>query len=67
MLKGERGLGAFLSDGSGFKKSGFRPLDGADMKTDPLPWLKLPELDFVDVAGQEKRDVRNVTAPSEWE
>ena len=22
---------------------------------DPLPWLKLPELDYVDVAGQPKK------------
>ena len=68
LLGGEQGLGAFLSDGSGFNKSGFKqrrrprneygvipgdatkPLGGSD----PLPWLKLPELDFVDVAGQTK-------------
>jgi hypothetical protein len=68
LLGGEQGLGAFLSDGSGFNKSGFKqrrrprndygvipgdttkPLGGPD----PLPWLKLPELDFVDVAGQTK-------------
>jgi hypothetical protein len=69
LLGGEQGLGAFLSDGSGFNKSGFKqrrrprndygvipgdttkPLGGPD----PLPWLKLPELDFVDVAGQTKK------------
>ena len=69
LLGGDQGLGAFLSDGSGFKKSGFKPrrrpitddraipgdvtipLGGPD----PLPWLKLPEFDFVDVAGQPKK------------
>lgn len=54
MLKGEQGLGAFLTDGGGFNKSGFRPTKDKDVKTDPMPWLKLPQLDFVDVAGQEK-------------
>ena len=65
MLEGERGLGAFLSDGRGFKKSGFRTMDDAGEKNDPLPWLKLPELDFVDVAGQEKGNV--TAASSQWE
>jgi len=66
MLNGDRGLGAFLSDGSGYGRSGFRPRngggnggkdDGGDAPlggSDPLPWLKLPDLDFVEVAGQEK-------------
>jgi hypothetical protein len=59
LLSGDRGLGAFLSDGSGFKKSGFRPVsssgDGkeSEAEADPLPWLKLPKLDFVEVAGQD--------------
>ena len=60
-LNGERGLGSFLSDGSGFKRSAFRPRSGsgdmsdgtAPVSSDPLPWLKLPRLDFVEVAGQE--------------
>jgi len=57
LLSGDRGLGAFLSDGSGFKKSGFRPVDkktDTAGTSDPLPWLKLPKLDFVQVAGQER-------------
>lgn len=61
MLKGDQGLGAFLSDGGGYSKSGFKPRskssssgDDAPLGSgDPLPWLKLPKLDFVDVAGQE--------------
>ena len=54
MLEGDDGLGAFLSDGSGYNKSGFKQQRSAsEKKEDPLPWLKLPELDFVDVAGQE--------------
>jgi hypothetical protein len=58
LLSGDRGLGAFLSDGSGFQKSGFRPVSSGDGKeaeseADPLPWLKLPKLDFVEVAGQD--------------
>jgi hypothetical protein len=54
MLQGEQGLGAFLKDGSGYNKSGFRNLNGDNTKNeDPLPWLKLPKLDFVEVAGQE--------------
>ncbi|KAL7473102.1 hypothetical protein ACHAXS_013460 [Conticribra weissflogii] len=63
LIGGEQGLGAFLSDGTGYNKSGFkprkrgfvsnedRPLGGPD----PLPWLKLPDLDFVEVAGQQTR------------
>ena len=53
MLKGDQGLGAFLSDGSGFQKSGFKSVRNVEERNDPLPWLRLPELDFVDVAGQE--------------
>lgn len=58
MLEGDRGLGAFLKDGTGYNKSGFRQQDGkrAEERSDPLPWLKLPKLDFVEVAGQEKVD-----------
>jgi hypothetical protein len=56
MLKGDQGLGAFLSDGSGYQKSAFQPKrkenDAPDQ--DPLPWLKLPKLDFVEVAGQSR-------------
>jgi hypothetical protein len=58
LLSGDRGLGAYLSDGSGYSKSGFRPVsksgDGKESESeDPLPWLKLPRFDFVDVAGQD--------------
>lgn len=55
MAQGERGLGAYLSDGKGFGGSRFSPSSGsgdAVSGEDPLPWLKLPKLDFVDVAGQ---------------
>ena len=56
MLEGDQGLGAFLKDGSGYNKSGFRQSSsssspGATASTtnnnkpeDPLPWLKLPKL-----------------------
>ena len=60
MLEGDQGLGAFLRDGSGYNRSGYRPNknknneNGTETK-DPLPWLKLPKLDFVEVAGQESR------------
>ncbi|CAJ1959288.1 unnamed protein product [Cylindrotheca closterium] len=55
MLEGDQGLGAFLKDGAGYNKSGFRqpPKQGGDEKRDPLPWLQLPKLDFVEVAGQQ--------------
>lgn len=57
LAKGERGLGAYLSDGGGFSGSGFSDKANRDNDAvsgdDPLPWLKLPKLDFVDVAGQE--------------
>lgn len=55
MLEGDQGLGAFLKDGSGYNRSGYRPNAGSDESEakDPLPWLKLPKLDFVEVAGQE--------------
>ena len=63
MLDGDQGLAAFLSDGKGFNKSAFRPknntstsgtnISGGAVSKDPLPWIKLPKLDFVEVAGQE--------------
>lgn len=74
MLKGDRGLGAFLSDGSGYSGSAFRPRRGGDRSDttdkplsgpDPLPWLKLPQFDFVEVAGQETSNVRNILSPEE--
>ena len=60
MLKGDQGLGAFLKDGSGYNRSGFRAKNNNggdnnnDSNNDPLPWLKLPRLDFVEVAGQKE-------------
>ena len=55
MLDGDQGLRAFLSDGSGFNKSKFSPKrkDDDNGPSDPLPWLRLPKLDYVQVAGQE--------------
>lgn len=54
MVQGDQGLGAFLRDGSGFQKSAFQPMrQKKELTSDPLPWLKLPQLDFVEVAGQE--------------
>jgi len=54
---GERGLGAFMRDGGGYRGSGFMSTKGDQDRAvsgrDPLPWLKLPKLDFVEVAGQE--------------
>jgi hypothetical protein len=58
LLQGDQGLGSYLSDGSGFQKSGFRSVRSSDeraVSSDPLPWLQLPELDFVEVAGQEQQ------------
>ena len=69
MLEGDQGLGNYLSDGSGYGKSKFKARkkpSNVDDPTkplgagDPLPWLKLPELDFVDVAGQEKKKQKKV-------
>lgn len=65
MVSGDRGLGAFLSDGSGFNRSNFKPVDRNNKYEgnsplsgpDPLPWLKLPKLSYVEVAGQEKNEV----------
>lgn len=65
LLSGERGLGSYLSDGKGYNKSKFQPLQGDSdraVQFDPLPWLKLPQLDFVEVAGQEPRQ----SSESEW-
>ena len=62
MIEGDQGLGAFLKDGSGYNKSGFRPRSkkkSADSNDDPLPWLKLPTLDYVEVAGQQKANTLN--------
>lgn len=55
MIGGDRGLGAYLSDGRGFAGSRFSPEGGsgdAVSGNDPLPWLTLPTLEFVEVAGQ---------------
>lgn len=61
MLSGDQGLGAYLKDGRGVGKSSFRPLSMDDktraVASDPLPWLKLPKLDYVQVAGQEDEEV----------
>ena len=55
MLKGDQGLSAFLSDGKGYGNSKYKAASGESgrLSDDPLPWLKLPKLSFVDVAGQE--------------
>jgi hypothetical protein len=54
MIKGDQGLGAFLKDGSGYNKSAFRSEESREtFSSDPLPWLSLPKLDFVEVAGQK--------------
>ena len=75
MLKGDRGLGAFLSDGSGYSGSAFRPRRSGDRSDtdaplsgpDPLPWLKLPKLDFVEVAGQESTTSNGLSPEKEAE
>jgi hypothetical protein len=55
LAAGDQGLGAFLQDGRGFKGSKFQLSDKERaVSDDPLPWLKLPKFDFVDVAGQEQ-------------
>lgn len=61
-LQGDQGLGAFLKDGRGYSNSSFRPIldsDRAVSQGDPLPWLKLPKLDFVEVAGQSNSNNNN--------
>jgi hypothetical protein len=61
LLNGEQGLSSFLSDGSGFNKSKFKPLRSDEdraVQSDPLPWLRLPQLDFVEVAGHKSRSPR---------
>jgi hypothetical protein len=51
------GLAAFLKDGQGYNRSGFSLTNKSNedraVSSDPLPWLKLPKLDFVEVAGQQ--------------
>jgi hypothetical protein len=57
LTAGDDGLGAFLNDGRGFSKSAFvLDDDNRAVSKDPLPWLKLPKLDFVEVAGQDAGD-----------
>lgn len=54
------GLGAFLRDGSGYNRSGFAMQDSdRAVQSDPMPWLKLPKFDFVEVAGQETPDLED--------
>ena len=60
MLKGDQGLSAFLSDGKGYNKSNFNPMKDEKLDRDPLPWLKLPRLDFVDVAGQNNDEEERI-------
>ena len=61
LLEGDEGLGAYLRDGTGYNRSGFGGKRSAFTKPDerkqddPLPWLKLPQLDFVEVAGQDQQ------------
>jgi hypothetical protein len=53
--KTKSGLADFLKDGKGYNKSGFSLSDTERaVSSDPLPWLRLPRLDFVEVAGQER-------------
>jgi hypothetical protein len=57
LTAGDDGLGAFLNDGRGFSNSAFvLDDDNRAVSSDPLPWLKLPKLDFVEVAGQAPDD-----------
>eukprot|EP00541_Cyclophora_tenuis_P019623 CAMPEP_0116553504 /NCGR_PEP_ID=MMETSP0397-20121206/7088_1 /TAXON_ID=216820 /ORGANISM="Cyclophora tenuis, Strain ECT3854" /LENGTH=190 /DNA_ID=CAMNT_0004078591 /DNA_START=60 /DNA_END=628 /DNA_ORIENTATION=- len=58
MMEGDQGLGAFLRDGSGYNRSGFVETQSSSSDpspNDPLPWLKLPDLDFVEVAGSNSK------------
>ena len=66
LIGGEQGLGAYLSDGSGYNKSAFKQRKRSskgDEGEDPLPWLNLPESDFVDVAGQTKKSTTLKQSP----
>jgi hypothetical protein len=68
MLEGDQGLAAFLRDGSGYNKSGLKPSLFSGKKAprqDPLPWLKLPQLDFVEVAGQPRQRPVTSNVPDE--
>lgn len=58
LASGDQGLGAYLKDGSGYNKSAYKPnTTNKDVTSDdPLPWLSLPKLDFVDVAGQDSNE-----------
>ena len=78
MLEGDQGLGAFLKDGKGYNKSGYRPATSTrsngdnnnknnDDNNDPLPWLKLPRLDFVEVAGQQEQQQQSLILGEEVE
>ena len=55
LMNGKSGLGAFLQDGKGYKNSAYQPNDNLEKK-DPLPWLKLPKFDFVEVYGAKDDD-----------
>jgi hypothetical protein len=74
LISGDQGLGSYLSDGSGFKKSNFKPLQATNpengksnnnidraVQDDPLPWLRLPNLDYVEVAGPETKPLSRYT------
>jgi len=67
MYGGEGGLGKFLSDGKGFKKSAYKmPNSDKDPnKPDPgfLAGLRLPDLDFVEVYGGSAAAMEEVVTP----
>lgn len=69
MLDGDQGLRAYLSDGSGYNKTRFVRSGGDPKKkddaADPLSWLQLPKLYFVEVAGQEVETTAVVTEEME--
>jgi hypothetical protein len=55
LTAGDGGLGAFLRDGRGYSNSAFTlDRNNRAVADDPLPWLKLPTFDYVEVAGQEE-------------
>mmetsp|Transcript_67832 Transcript_67832/g.136512 ORF Transcript_67832/g.136512 Transcript_67832/m.136512 type:complete len:154 (-) Transcript_67832:321-782(-) len=50
LLQGKSGLSNYLKDGKGWRGSAYQEED-TQTRADPMPWLKLPKLDFVEVYG----------------
>jgi hypothetical protein len=65
LLEGKSGLSNFLKDGKGWQGSAYQPEERT--RVDPMPWLKLPKLDFVEVYGSQESEVEEANKSDDKE